>query len=132
MGSGWNSCIYPSEKITGQASLISMVFSCLCAALVHRNHLFCLYQNDKSSASNVKFRQASNHCKKVLIIIAKAAKLTYASKTKESITSQKHGSCDFWRIANSVLSKGKSATPPLFSSLEVLACTTPLFQLIIN
>ena len=59
------------------------------------------------SASNVKFRQASNHCKSVIIIIAKAPKLAYANKTKESITSQKLGSCDFWRIVNSALSKGK-------------------------
>ena len=39
---------------------------------------------------------------------------------QESITSQKLGSRDFWRIANSVLSKGKSAIPPLFNSLDVL------------
>ena len=40
---------------------------------------------------------------------------------KESITSQKLVSCDFWRIANSVLNKGKSAIPPLFSDPEVLS-----------
>ena len=61
-------------------------------------------QREKSD-SKVKFRQASNRCKRVL----EAAKLAYANKTKESITSQKFGSRDFWRIANSVLSKGKSA-----------------------
>ena len=49
-----------------------------------------------------------------------AAKLAYANKTKASITSQKLGSQDFWRIANSVLNKGKSAIPPLFNSQEVL------------
>ena len=65
----------------------------------------------------VKFRQASNHCKRFL----EAAKLAYATKTKESITSQKLGSLDFWRIANSVLNKGKSAIPPLFNRLEVLS-----------
>ena len=32
------------------------------AAIVHRNHFFCLYQKDKSSNSKVKFRQASNRC----------------------------------------------------------------------
>ena len=40
------------------------------------------------------------------------------------------GSCDFWRIANSVLSKGKSAITPLFSSSEVLysaSCKAKLF-----
>ena len=28
--SGWNWCIYPSSKVSGQASLISMIFRCLC------------------------------------------------------------------------------------------------------
>ena len=74
-------------------------FSAACAAaIVHRNHFLHLYQKDKSSKSKVKFRQASNRCKRVL----EAAKLAYATKT-ESITSQKLGSRDFWRIANSVL-----------------------------
>ena len=40
---------------------------------------------------------------------------------KESITFQKHGSCDFWGIANSILNKGKSAIPPLFNGSEVLS-----------
>ena len=48
-------------------------------------------------------------------------KLAYANKTKESVTSQKLGSRDFWRIVNSVLNKGKSAIPPLFNGLEVLS-----------
>ena len=92
-------------------------FSAACAAaIVHRNHFFRLYQQNKSSDSKVKFRQASNHCKRVL----EAAKLAYATKTKESITSQKLGSRDFWRIANSVLNKGKPAIPPLFNGPEVL------------
>ena len=93
-------------------------FSAACAAaIVHRNHFFRLYQQNKASESKVKFRQASNHCKMVLEV----AKLAYATKTKESITSQKLGSWDFWRIANSVLNKGKSAIPPLFNGLEVLS-----------
>ena len=67
-------------------------FSAACAAaIVHRNHFFGLYQQNKSSESKVKFRQASNSCKRVL----EAAKLTYATKAKESITSQKLGSQDF-------------------------------------
>ena len=41
-------------------------FSAACAAaIVHRNHFFRLYQKDKSSESKVKFRQASNCCKRV-------------------------------------------------------------------
>ena len=43
----------------------------------HRNHFFHLYQKDKSFDSKVKFRQASNHCKRVL----EAAKLVYVIKT---------------------------------------------------
>ena len=76
-----------------------------------------MYQQNKSSESKAKFRQASNRCLKVL----EAAKLAYATKTKVSITSQKLGSRDFWQIANSVLNKGKSAIPPLFNRLEVLS-----------
>ena len=37
------------------------------------------------------------------------------------MTSQKHGSWDFWLIANTALNKGKSAIPPLFNSPEVLS-----------
>ena len=76
-----------------------------------------MYQQNKSSESKVKFRQSSNHCKRVL----EAAKLAHATKTKESITSQKLGFRDFWQIANSVLNKGKSAIPPVFDRPEVLS-----------
>ena len=97
---------------------LSPWFSAACAAaIVHRNYFFRLYQHTKSSESKAKFRQASNHCKRVL----EAAKLAYATTTKESITSQKLGSRNFWRIANSVLNKGKSAIPPLFNGPEVLS-----------
>ena len=76
-----------------------------------------MQQQNKSFESKVKLRQASNRCKRVL----EAAKLAYATKTKESITSQKLGSRDFWRIANNVLNKSKSVIPPLFNGLEVLS-----------
>ena len=67
-------------------------FSVACAAtIVHRNHFFRLYQQSRSSESKVKSRQGSNHCKRV----PEAAKLAYATKTKESITSQKLVSRDF-------------------------------------
>ena len=94
-----------------------MVFSCLCCCHSYRNHFIRLYQREKSFDSKVKFRRASNRCKRVL----EAAKLAYANKRKGSITSQKLGSRNFWRIANSVLNKGKSAIPPLFNGLEVLS-----------
>ena len=87
---------------------------------LHTNHFFRLYQKGKSTPSKVKFRQASTRCKRVLEV----AKLAYANKTKESITSQKLGSCDFSQIANSVLNKCKSAILPLFNSTEVLSSTS--------
>ena len=97
---------------------LSPWFSAACAAAIaHRNHCFQLYQKYKFSALKVNFRQVSNHCKRVL----EAAKLAYANKTKDSITSHKLGSHDFWQIANSVLNKGKSAIPPLFNGPEVLS-----------
>ena len=93
-------------------------FSAACAAaIVHRNHFFRLYQIGKSSDSKVKFRQASNRCRRVL----EATKFAYANKAKESITSQILGSRDFWRIANIVLNKGKSVIPALFNGSEVLS-----------
>ena len=54
-------------------------FSAACAAaIVHGNYFFHLYQQNKYSEYKVKFRQASNHCKRVL----GADKLTYATKTR--------------------------------------------------
>ena len=76
-----------------------------------------MYQQNKPSESKAKFRQASNFCKRVL----EAAKLAYATKTKEFITYQKLGSRDFWRVANSVLNKVISAIPPLFNCPEALS-----------
>ena len=58
------------------------------AAMVHRNLFFGLYQKNKSSDSKVKFRESSNHCKRVL----EAAILLML---KESIIFQKLGSWDF-------------------------------------
>ena len=81
-------------------------FSTACAAaIVDRNHFFHFYQREKSFDSKVKFRQASNRCKRVL----DAAKLAYTNKTKESITSKKLDFRDFWRISSSVLNKCKSS-----------------------
>ena len=76
-----------------------------------------MYQKDKSSESNVKFRQASNRCKRAL----EAAKFAYANKTKASIASPYLRSQEFWRIVSSVPNKGKSAIPPLFNDPEVLS-----------
>ena len=87
------------------------------AAIIHRNHFFRLYQQNEFSESKSKFRKASNCCKRVL----EAVRLTYATKTRKSIISQKLDSRDFRWIANSVLNKSKSAIPPLFNGPEVLS-----------
>ena len=59
-------------------------FSDTCdVTIFHRNHLFHLYQQNKSSKSIVKFKQASIRCTMVL----EAAKLPHATKTEEFITS---------------------------------------------
>ena len=100
-----------------------------------------MYQKDKSFDSKVKFRQVSNHCKRVL----EAAKLVYANKTKESITSQKLGSQDFWQIANgrALLGKGKSVIytstkvnllyiSPLFNGPEVLSSASDKVKLFVK
>ena len=58
---------------------LSPWFSAACAAaIVHRNHLFRLYQKHKFSESKVKFRQVSNRCKRV----PEAAKFALLIKQK--------------------------------------------------
>ena len=102
-------------------------FSAACAAaIVHRNQCFGLYQQNKSAESKVKFRQTSNCCQRVL----EAAKLAYPTKTKDSLTSQKLGSRDFWRIPNSVLNEGKSVIPPLFNGPEALSTASDKAKLL--
>ena len=103
-------CIYPSSKVSGQASLISMVSAACAAAMVHRNDFFRLYQKDKSSDVKVNFRQASSSCRRV----PEAAELAYANKTKESIISQKLGSGTFGKL------------PIVFSTKVNLLC--PLYS----
>ena len=49
-------------------------FSAACAAIVHKNHFFHLYKQNKCSEFKVKFRQASNHFKRVI----EALRLPYA------------------------------------------------------
>ena len=56
------------------------------------------------------------------------AKLAYSNKTKESITSQKFGPQDIWRIANSVLNKGKSAVTLLFNGLEMMSSVSAVVK----
>ena len=85
--------VYIPDRKCQVKHYLSPWFSAACAtAILYRNHFFRLYQKDKSSDSKVKFRKAGNDCKRVL----EAAKLAYANKTKESITSQKLSSREFW------------------------------------
>ena len=81
------------------------------AAIVYRNCFFCLYQQNKSSESKLKFRQAINHYKKVLEV---------------AVTSKKLGSCIFCRIANNVLNRAK----PLLYCLYWMAWSCYLLHLI--
>ena len=77
------------------------------------------------SESKVKFRQASNCCKRIL----EGTKLAYANKTKEYGTSKKLGSQDIWLIVNSVLHNGKSPIPSVFNDPEVLSSTSDKSEL---
>ena len=92
-----------------------MVFSSLCCC--HSIEITFFVCANRINLLNIKFRQASNCFKWILEV----AQLTYATRTKESVISQKLMSHDFWRIASSVLNKGKSAILPLFNRLEVLS-----------
>ena len=49
---------------------------------------------------------------------------------KESITSQRLSTRNFWRIADSVFNKDKSAILPLFSGLEVLSSESDKVKLL--
>lgn len=93
-------------------------FSPGCAsAIAHRNHYFHLYQRNKSVENRRLFTSARNQCKRVL----NEAKSQYMNLTQSRISSQKLGSRDFWKIYNSVFSKGRSNIPPLFHGYEVLS-----------
>ena len=102
-------------------------FSCWCCYhSLQKSHFFCLDQQNKSFESKGRFRQASNCYKMVL----EAAKLAYANETKESITSWKLGSQDFWEIVGSVLSIGKSTIPHLFKIPEMLSSASGKTELL--
>ena len=58
--------MYISIIVSMRSSLTHLHFSAAGAAAIdHRNHFFCCYQQNKSSQSKAKFRQASNRCKRV-------------------------------------------------------------------
>ena len=73
----------------------SLWFSSACVtAIVDRNHFFYLYRKDRFSKSKVKFRQASYCSKKV----HETAKLAYANKTRDSITSRNQALAAFSKL----------------------------------
>ena len=80
----------PHRKYQAKPNSSPWFSTAYAAAIVHRNHFFRLYQREKSSDSKVKFRQASNRCKRV-----EAVKLAYANKTRVHYIPET-GSRDFW------------------------------------
>ena len=82
-------CIFFNVNIKSSLILLH-VFQLLVKLPLVIEHFFSLNQQNKSPASKVKLKQASN-CKKVF----KVAKYAHANKTEECITSQKLGSCNF-------------------------------------
>ena len=106
----------------------SLWFSAVYAAVIaHRNHFFRLYQQNKSLRLNwssdrlVTVVQGLQPLQPLPLEEASWNCWTYANKAEESITSQKIGSCGFWRISKSVLNKRRSVIHPLFYSPEVLS-----------
>ena len=61
-----------------------MVSAACATAIVHENPFFCLYQQEKSSESKLKFRQAGDYCKRVV----EASKLTLLLKQKSPTLSR--------------------------------------------
>ena len=81
-----------------------------------------MYQQSKSSESKVKFGQANNRCRRIFEAAKLALKnVNYGTKTKKFNTSQKLGTWDFQRIANSDLNEGKSTIPRLFNRQKVFS-----------
>lgn len=72
-----------------------------------------LLSNIVGIVSKAMIIQSINRCKRLL----ESARLAYANKTRDSIISQKFGSCNFWCIANSVPNNDKSDIFPIFNGL---------------
>ena len=111
-------CIHHSSYLSGQTS------HTVCGASIDHRNCFCLCQQNKSAETKVKFRQASNQCKRAL----EAAKVAYVNKTRVHHLPETFA--NFWRIANSVLHKGKYDIPPLFNSPEVLSSASDNTKLV--
>ena len=68
VGSGWNVYI-PHRKYQAKPHSSQWLSAACAAAIVYRNHFFHLYEQNISSESKVKFRQASNLCKGFLKLL---------------------------------------------------------------
>ena len=97
-----------SSKVSGQASVIFMFFSCLCCCHSSQKSLFFVCTK---SINLLNLKKSSDMLVVVVKGFLKLPNLHVLIK-QESISSQKLSSWDFWRIANSILNKGKSAIPP--------------------
>ena len=120
-------------------------FSAACAAaIVHRNHFFCLHQQNKSD-SKLNFRQAGNHCKNVF----EAAKLAYATKTKEhmllklyhcslrNLALRTFPDCfpDCWKVSLVVpvfKNVGESSTAKNYHPVSLLSVVSKVFEKLVN
>ena len=90
-------------------------FTLCVTAIAHHNHYFHQYHENVTPGNKKLFCDSCNHSKRVL----KDARSNY-DETTCHVASQLIRSCDFWRICNSILNRGKSIIPPLFNGPEVL------------
>ena len=104
-----------SLKVSGQASLISMVFSCLCcAAIVYRNLFFVFTKR----INFLNLKQSSGRLVVVAKVFLKLPNLHILTKQK-SLSLPRN--LALRTLANSVIKKGKSGIPCQFNGPEVLA-----------
>ena len=85
-------------------------FTAECAAAIcQRNFFFHRYHRDRTARNLSSFKAARRKCRQVIL----HAKECYSKHVRQSITTQKLGSKDFWRICNSVLKRNKSSLSSL-------------------
>ena len=90
------------------------------AAIAHRNHFFHLYHQNRTDETKAEFKNARNHCKRVL----RNAQQSYAESIQARIGQEALGSKEFWRITNKVLGRGKAAIPTLIEGpTQVISST---------
>ena len=112
--------VYIPSRSFQQAPHSQPWFTAECAtAICQRNFYF--HKNQRQDYRNlVLFKAAFRRCKRTFDL----ARDRYAKQTRESISSQKLGSKDFWRICNSVLRRNKSCLPSLKLTSDTLAVSS--------